>query len=123
MYSTRNVAHLLVRVVILTFMAGIFALPTLAQTNKADIVGTVTDSNGAAVQGATVTITKVDTNTVRTVTSGDSGEYQAPSLEIGIYKVTASKQGFQTLTRENMVLQTNATLSVDLTLSPVDASG
>src|SRR5947209_13811726 len=122
MYSTRNVAHLLVRVVILTFMAGIFALPTLRQTNKADIVGTITDSNGAAVQGATVKITKIDTNAARTVTSGDSGEYQAPGLDIGTYKVVATKQGFQTVIQENVVLQTNDRLRVDLTLTPGDVT-
>src|SRR5438876_2239729 len=123
MSSIRNVAHLLVRVVIFTFLVAIFALPTMAQTNKADIVGTVTDTNGAAVQGATVTITKVDTNSTRTVTSGDSGQYEAPLLEIGTYKVTATKQGFQTVTQENVVLQTNDRLRIDLTLPPGNVSG
>src|SRR2546430_16798294 len=123
MYSTRNAAQLPVSVTILTLLLGIFALPTLAQTNKADIVGTVTDSNGAAVQGATITITKVDTNSVRTVTSGDSGQYEAPLLEIGTYKVTATKQGFQTVTQEKVVLQTNDRLRIDLTLPPGNVSG
>src|SRR3989441_2282294 len=123
MSSIRNVAHLLVRVVIFTFLVAIFALPTMAQTNKADIVGTVTDTNGAAVQGATITITKVDTNSTRTVTSGDSGQYEAPLLEIGTYKVTATKQGFQTVTHENVVLQTNDRLRIDLTLPPGNVSG
>src|SRR5260221_5101355 len=107
MSSTRNAAHLLVRVVTLTLALGILALPTVAQTNKADIKGTVTDSNGAAVQGATVKVTKVDTGATREVKSNDSGEYQAPSLEIGTYKITATKQGFQTAAQENVVLQTN----------------
>ena len=123
MSSTRNAAHLLVRVVTLTVLLGILALPTLAQTNKADIVGTITDSKGAAVQGATVTITKVDTAATRNVTSGDTGEYQAPSLEIGTYKITVTKQGFQTVTQENIVLQTNDRLRIDLTLSPGDVTG
>src|SRR5437588_8019927 len=123
MYSTRNAAHFLLRVTVLTLLLGIFALSTLAQTNKADIVGTVTDSNGATVQGATVTITKVDTNSTRTVTSGDSGQYEAPLLEIGTYKVTATKQGFQTVTQENVVLQTNDRLRIDLTLPPGNVSG
>jgi hypothetical protein len=123
MSSTPNAAHLLVRVVTLAVLLGIIALPTLAQTNKADIVGTISDSKGAAVQGATVTITKVDTAATRNVTSSDSGEYQAPSLEIGTYKVTVAKQGFQTVTQENIVLQTNDRLRIDLTLSPGDVTG
>src|SRR2546425_4460692 len=123
MCSIRNAAHVLVRITILTLLLGIFAFSTMAQTNKADIVGTVTDTNGAAVQGATVTITKVDTNSTRTVTSGDSGQYEAPLLEIGTYKVTATKQGFQTVTHENVVLQTNDRLRIDLTLPPGNVSG
>src|SRR5690348_4728511 len=101
MSITPKVAHLLRRAGAFIFLWVIVAVPAAAQTNKADIVGTVTDTNGAAVTGATVTITKVDTNTSRTVTTGGSGEYEAPSLDIGTYKVTVSKQGFQTVTHEN----------------------
>src|SRR5229473_2011289 len=123
MSSTRSAAHLLVRVVTLSFVLGILALPALAQSNKADIVGTISDSKGAAVQGATVTVTKVDTAAARNVTTSDSGAYQAPSLDIGTYKITVSKQGFQTVTQENIVLQTNDRLRIDLTLSPGDVTG
>src|SRR5438034_10870374 len=121
-FMRRKAAHLLARVSTPIILVGIFAFPTLAQTNKADIVGTITDSNGSAVQGATVTLTKVDTNATRAVTSGDSGEYQAPGLDIGTYKVVATKQGFQTITQENIVLQTNDRLRVDLTLTPGDVT-
>ena len=123
MSLTRDAAQLLVRVMTLTLLFGIFALPTLGQTNKADILGTITDSNGAAVQGATVTIIKVDTNATRTLTTGSSGEYQAPSLDIGTYKVTVTKQGFQTVTQENVILQTSDRLRIDLTLAPGNVTG
>ena len=82
MTTTNKGVRLLVSLCALIVFFTVLAMPTLAQTNKADIVGTVTDTNGAAVNGATITITKVDTNTSRTVTSGGAGEYQAPSLEI-----------------------------------------
>ena len=123
MSSKRNAAHLFVRVITVTLLLWIFALPATAQTNKADIVGTITDSNGPTVQGATITITKIDTNTTRSVTSGDSGEYNAPSLDIGTYKITVTKQGYQTVTQENVVLQTNDRLRIDLTLPPGSVSG
>src|SRR6266852_2939548 len=123
MSSTRLAAHLLVRAATLTLVFGILALPTVAQTNKADIVGTVTDSNGGVVQGATVKVTKVDTGATREVKSNDNGEYQAPSLEIGTYKITVTKQGFQTAVQENVVLQTNDRLRIDLTLTPGDVTG
>ncbi|MGH9931559.1 MAG: carboxypeptidase regulatory-like domain-containing protein, partial [Pyrinomonadaceae bacterium] len=105
------------------FLLAALTIPTFAQTNKADIVGTVTDSAGAAVPGATVTITKVDTNASRTVTTGDAGEYQAPSLEIGIYKVTASKSGYQTVNQDNVVLQTSDRLRLDFSLAAGTVSG
>jgi hypothetical protein len=123
MLSTRHFVQLSVRLFSLAVLLGIIALPVLAQTNKAAIVGTITDTNGAAVPGVTVTIVKVDTNTTRTVTSGDSGQYEAPALEIGTYKVTATKQGFQTVTQENVVLQTNDRLRIDLALPPGNVSG
>lgn len=123
MFQKPNAARLFVRISILTIGVTLFALPVYAQSNKADLVGTITDSNGAAVKDATVTITKVDTNASRTVTTGDAGEYQAPALDIGIYKVTVTKQGFQTVTQENVTLQTNDRLRIDLTLAPGTVSG
>jgi hypothetical protein len=106
----------------LAFLLILFSAPAFAQSNKADIVGTVKDTSGAAVAGATVTIIKVDTGAERTVTSSDSGEYSAPLLEIGAYKVTAKKDGFQTVTRDNIVLQTSDRLRVDIELKPGDVS-
>src|SRR5260370_10434917 len=106
-----------------TLVFGILALPTGAQTNKADIVGTVTDSKGGVVKVSTVKVTKVDTGAAREVKSNDNGEYQAPSLEIGTYKITVTKQGFQTAVQENVVLQTNDRLRIDLTLTPGDVTG
>jgi hypothetical protein len=100
------------------FLLTVLCTTVLGQSNKADIVGTVRDTSGGVVSGATVTITKVDTGAERTVTSGDEGEYSAPLLEIGTYKVSVSKQGFQTVNRENIILQTNDRLRVDVELKP-----
>ena len=99
------------------------AVPAFAQSNKADIVGTVTDSNGAGVSGAEVTATKVDTAAARSATTDSAGNYQLPLLDIGIYKVTATKQGFQTVTQENVTLQTQDRLRIDLTLPPGTVTG
>ena len=98
-------------------------VPTLAQSNKADIVGTVSDSNGGALSDATVTGTKVDTGATRTATTDNSGNYQLPLLDIGVYKVTVTKQGFQTVTQENVTLQTQDRLRVDLTMAPGTVTG
>lgn len=99
------------------------AVPAFAQSNKADIVGTITDSNGAGVSAADVTATKIDTAAARSATTDDSGNYQLPLLDIGIYKVTVTKQGFQTVTQENITLQTQDRLRIDLTLTPGTVTG
>jgi len=101
---------------ILTCLLAVLSLTAFAQTNKAEIDGTVTDTSGGIVPGATVVIVKADTAATRTLTTGDSGEYAAPLLEIGIYKVTVSKDGFQTVTQENITLQTNDRLRIDVQL-------
>ncbi len=123
MIITFTFRNAVVRISAITILLVVCVVFAWGQTNKADIVGTVTDSSGAAVQAVTVTVTKVDTNATRTVTTGDSGEYQVPLLEIGNYKVSASKQGFQTVNQENIILKTNERLRVDLTLPPGTIEG
>src|ERR1700744_5777931 len=58
-----------------------------AQTFRGTILGMVTDSSGAAVSGANVTVKNVDTGLVRTVTTSADGTYSAPELPIGTYSV------------------------------------
>src|SRR6266852_4153277 len=77
------------------FSLALFAgASTYAQTFRGTILGSVTDSSGAAVPGATVTIKNVDTGLVRTVTTSDDGSYSAPELPIGTYSVSVEKAGF-----------------------------
>jgi carboxypeptidase family protein len=123
MSITRKIANLLLSVGSLVLLLGVLAFSAVAQTNKASIVGTVTDTSGAVVPGVTVKITKVDTNATREVTTSDSGTYEAPALDIGNYKVTATKQGFKTVTQEKIELQTNDRLRIDLAMSAGDISG
>src|SRR5215831_13401907 len=92
MIINRRIVRLLHAAGVSAFLLVVFVTPAAAQTNKAEIVGTVRDTGGAVVQGATVTVTKVDTGAARTVTSGDGGEYSVPLLDIGTYRVTATKQ-------------------------------
>jgi hypothetical protein len=118
----RPILRLLGHTGVSIFVLSLLTFSAFSQTNKADIVGTVKDPSGAIVPGATVTITRVDTGAERTVTTGDNGEYSAPLLDIGLYKVTASKAGYQTVTRENIVLQTGDRLRVDVELTAGEVS-
>jgi hypothetical protein len=62
--------------------------PTNAQTFRGTILGTVTDSSGAAVSGATVTVKNVDTGLVRATQTSADGSYTVTELPIGTYTVT-----------------------------------
>ncbi len=67
-----------------------------AQETTGSIVGHVTDSTGAAVKGATVTVTDTDKNVVvRTVTTGDEGEYAVTPLPVGNYSVAVEAPNFK----------------------------
>jgi len=93
-----------------------------AQSNKADILGTVKDASGSVVPDATVTIIKVDTGAERTLTTNDQGEYNAPLLDIGLYNVVVTKQGYEKVVRSEVKLQTNDRLRIDVELKPGEVS-
>ena len=65
-------------------------------TNLGSIRGRVTDQAGAAVQNASVQVTDLDTNISRDLTSNEEGEYEAPALKTGTYRVTVTMAGFST---------------------------
>ena len=65
-------------------------------TNLGTIRGRVTDPSGAAVQNAAVQVTDLDTNISRDLTTNEEGEYEAPALKLGTYRVTVSMSGFST---------------------------
>jgi hypothetical protein len=80
------------------------ALPATAQTITGTISGDVTDTSGAVVAGATVIVENFGTSEKRTATTTASGSFLVPDLPIGKYKVTASADGFKTLTLTAEVL-------------------
>src|SRR3989454_10187561 len=73
----------------------LFATSAFAQsTTTGSIEGMVTDPNGAAVKGATVTATSPNLISTQTATTGDDGRYQIPALPPGNYKITVDAGGF-----------------------------
>ena len=68
----------------------------LSQTFRGGIQGTVTDSTGAAVAGADITVKSADTGLVRTGKTNDEGDFLFTELPLGAYSVTATKSGFGT---------------------------
>jgi len=89
-----------------------------SQTFRGTILGTVTDSSGAAVPGATVTIKNVDTGLTRTVSTTDSGDYSAPELPLGTYTVTVEKSGFKAGVVTGLKVDVQSERRADVTLQP-----
>src|ERR1051325_10099262 len=79
------------------------ALPLVAQKITGDISGTVTDTSGAVVRGATVTAINTGTSETRNAVTSDAGFYRILELPPGNYKLSATLQGFKTSTRDAQV--------------------
>jgi hypothetical protein len=90
--------------------------PAWGQEVTAAIVGTVTDSSGSAIEGATATATDVDRGTVWTAQTSSSGGYNLPRLPVGNYTVKITKPGFQTAAEPVFTLVLNQTARVDVQL-------
>ena len=94
-------------------------LPIMGQETTGTILGTVTDSSGAVLPGAAVTITNTDKNAViRKLNSSKDGSFVAPLLPIGHYSVTVEAKGFKAVTRSNIELNIRDQYRVDSALSP-----
>ena len=88
-----------------------------AQAATASISGTVTDTSGAAIPGASIEIRNTGTGAVRTVLSDTEGRYIVPDLGIGAYDIRGSKMGFQTTVRSGLTLTVGSAPVVDLQLA------
>ncbi len=80
-------------VMVLTCAATVFAYGQ-ADVSSATVKGTVTDQQGAAVAGATVTAKNVDQGTTRSDTTNADGEFQILALRPGLYEINVQAQGF-----------------------------
>ena len=94
--------------------------PLLAQIAAGEITGVVKDQASAAVPGATVSVTNVDSNRKRIVISSGDGLYTAPSLAPGHYRVDVELSGFRPLRREGIHLSTGEKARIDFVLAVGD---
>jgi hypothetical protein len=88
------------------------------QNVSGTIVGTVSDSTGAAIPGAKISITDTKTGVIHTVQSDSQGYYSAPNLPPGTYNVVAQSDGFSTENHNGVLLGVATTTRVDATLTP-----
>jgi len=94
------------------------ARPLRAQVDTGSILGTVTDATGAVIHGATVTLTNEGTSASLSTTTGPDGAYKFTPVRIGSYKLSASLQGFQTVTQRGVTVNVGTDVVADFTLRP-----
>ncbi len=104
------------KLVLLVLASAILTTNALAQLSTATLFGNITDSTGAVVPNATITLTQTDTNFVRVAKIKDDGSYREEFLPVGPYKISVSAPGFKSLVRSGVVLAVmqNAELSLSL---------
>ena len=110
------------RLILAILVVLLVAAASAAQTFRGTILGTVTDTSGAAVAGATVAVKNTDTGLTRTVNTSDDGSYAVPELPIGTYDVTVEKAGFETSVAKGVAVEVAHDRRVDVSLKPGQVS-
>ncbi len=101
---------------LLTFL-GCASVSIYAQLGTGTLNGTVIDATGAAIPGATLTLTDTGTNAVRTTVADKRGHFSMPDVNIGRYRLAATSSGFGTATKEGIEMTVGAQLTVDIPLA------
>jgi outer membrane receptor protein involved in Fe transport len=99
-------------------LVAIFAAPGWGQTFRGTILGTVTDSSGAAIVSAKVTVHNTDTGVDRITETTADGSYLMPELPVGTYDVTVEMSGFQKAKVTGVEVSVAAERRVDILLKP-----
>src|SRR5438874_3878444 len=98
-------------------VVGLAATPAAAQTTgAATLVGTVTDSTGAVLPGAKVSVVNIETSFRSETQTGPEGSYYVPYLNPGNYRINVEAAGFRRYVRDGVVLRTAETPRVDITM-------
>lgn len=107
------------RITLCFIVLGILAGKLFAQAGATGtILGTVTDTTGAIVSNAKVTVTNTATNVEFRTVSSSTGDYNAPALNPGTYRVTVEAPGFEKFVTTGIVLTVNQKERVDAPLKP-----
>jgi outer membrane receptor protein involved in Fe transport len=92
----------------------LLVIPAVAQLPTGTILGVAKDTSGGVLPNVTVTITNVDTQSKRVVTTGDDGFYRVPELAVGHYEVKGEHAGFKTETRRGITLEVTQQAVINL---------
>jgi hypothetical protein len=98
----------------------LFLLPSLilAQTNRGRFTGQVTDSSGASVPGAKITIENLGTHVLRILETNGNGDYVALDIEPGFYSLKAEVPQFKSVLRDRVQVEVGNDLKIDFRMQP-----
>ena len=94
----------------------------MAQSTAGRVLGTITDQSGASVAGATVVVTDTQRGTSRSLTTDASGDYAAPDLTPGTYKIRVEAKGFKAGERPSITVEVATDVRADFALQPGNVS-
>ena len=106
------------RFFLLLGLLSVATFPSRGDVSRAAISGTVSDSSGAVLAGATVTAQNVETGVSRTTTTNDAGAYNIPDLQAGPYTVLAQRAQLSSVERKDVVLKVGDQVRIDISLPP-----
>src|SRR5437879_3839012 len=120
--SAGHEATLATQIVLLALTLSLLSLAALAQSTAGRVLGSVTDQSGASVAGATVVVTDTQRGTSRTLATDASGDYVAPDLIPGTYKIHVEAKGFKSAERPNVTIEVASDVRADFALQPGNVS-
>lgn len=110
------------KLVLLSLFILMLATTLVAQESTASINGTITDTTGAVVSKAKITVTQPATGFSRETVSGSAGDYSVPLLPPGTYEMKVQAAGFATVEQKNISLQVGRVVTLNQTLKPGGAN-
>ena len=114
----RNTSRGIWKVIASLLLAYIAAVPRTSRAQgEASINGAVTDTTGAIIAGAVVKVKNVEIGAVREIVTDSAGRYDAPSLAVGKYEVSAEQAGFRTEVKTGITLTIGQRAEVNLMLA------
>lgn len=105
----------------ISILLALAAWPLAAQ-NTGEITGTIADSTGAVILGASVTITNTATGQIRQVNTNQSGNYSVPYLVPGVYDIRVETPGFKAISRRGVDIQVGAVARLDFAMEVGEVS-
>jgi hypothetical protein len=117
-HQTNAAARIILLILTLTLLSP-FAL---TQSTTGRVLGSITDQSGAAVAGATVAVSDTQRGTSRTLVTDASGDYVAPDLAPGIYKIHVEAKGFKSSERPSVTIEVASDVRADFALQPGNVS-